>query len=61
MTIKLKKKYQKKHNYKKLIESLPQKKIIFKNYKGIKIGMYNMQDMSKYLLNLKNKKITLYE
>ena len=57
----IKKKYSKKLNYKKLIDRIPQDKIIFKNYKGIKIGIYEMYDISKHLINLKKNKISMYE
>ena len=57
---KIKKKYRKNLNYKKIINNLPQDKIIFKNYKGIHIGIYELKTLSKELMNLKKKGYHLY-
>lgn len=57
----IKEEFRKNLNYKKIINSIPQNKIIFINYKGILIGVYSMHKISRHLLDLKKLGKSMYQ
>jgi hypothetical protein len=57
----IKEEFRKNLNYKKIINSIPQNKITFINYKGILIGVYSIHKISRHLLDLKKIGKSMYQ